>query len=306
MQLSSDAQIPDGLLAANALLREKPHQGVPSWNLAPHQGIDERNSTAAIGIRAALHLERVRSRYTGKERDAESGNDYFEARHYSSTTGRFMSPDWSAEEEPIPYAQMDDPQSLNLYSYVQNNPLGRVDADGHCPWCALGGAALAVGAEIIADKITGKPITLRGVVGAAVGGAIIGGSAGLATEEGVAIQIAIAGNSSIVGGIVERGIKTGSADEALKPTEVLKDAGTGMLGGAIGKGVESAVEKVAGGEVKALIKQFDKLRSANTTKKILKQIAKAQKPVEAKVKVAAKGSDLATDAANRTHDKRKP
>jgi hypothetical protein len=46
--------------------------------------------------------------------------------------GRFMSPDWSAKEEPVPYAQMDDPQSLNLYSYVRNNPLARVDADGHC------------------------------------------------------------------------------------------------------------------------------------------------------------------------------
>ncbi|MGA9671014.1 MAG: RHS repeat-associated core domain-containing protein [Terracidiphilus sp.] len=35
----------------------------------------------------------LRSRYTGKERDTESGNDYFEARYYSSAMGRFMSPD---------------------------------------------------------------------------------------------------------------------------------------------------------------------------------------------------------------------
>ena len=34
------------------------------------------------------------SRSTGKERDTESGNDYFEARYYSSAMGRFMSPDW--------------------------------------------------------------------------------------------------------------------------------------------------------------------------------------------------------------------
>jgi RHS repeat-associated protein len=69
--------------------------------------------------------------FTGKERDAESGNDYFEARYYSSAMGRFLSPDWSAKEEPVPYAKMDDPQSLNLYAYVRNNPLTRVDADGH-------------------------------------------------------------------------------------------------------------------------------------------------------------------------------
>src|SRR5271165_263547 len=73
----------------------------------------------------------LRSRFTGKERDTESGNDYFEARYYSSAMGRFMSPDWSAKEEPVPYAKLDDPQSLNLYAYVQNNPLSRVHADGH-------------------------------------------------------------------------------------------------------------------------------------------------------------------------------
>ena len=69
--------------------------------------------------------------YTGKERDQESGNDYFGARYYSSAMGRFMSPDWAAKEEPVPYANMDDPQSLNLYAYVQNNPLNTVDPQGH-------------------------------------------------------------------------------------------------------------------------------------------------------------------------------
>ncbi len=70
-------------------------------------------------------------KFTGKERDSESGNDYFEARYYSSSMGRFMSPDWSAKQDPVPYAKLDDPQSLNLYAYVRNNPLSRVDLDGH-------------------------------------------------------------------------------------------------------------------------------------------------------------------------------
>jgi RHS repeat-associated protein len=74
---------------------------------------------------------RIPHRFTGKERDAESGNDYFGARYYASSMGRFMSPDWSAKAEPVPYAKLDNPQSLNLYSYVMNNPLSRVDADGH-------------------------------------------------------------------------------------------------------------------------------------------------------------------------------
>jgi len=79
----------------------------------------------------AIDVGFPQSRSTGKERDAESGNDYFGARYYSSAMGRFMSPDWSAKEEPVPYAKLDNPQTLNLYAYMRNNPLGGVDADGH-------------------------------------------------------------------------------------------------------------------------------------------------------------------------------
>jgi hypothetical protein len=45
--------------------------------------------------------------------------------------GRFMSPDWSKEPEPVPYASLENPQSLNLYSYGGNNPLSVTDPDGH-------------------------------------------------------------------------------------------------------------------------------------------------------------------------------
>jgi RHS repeat-associated protein len=69
--------------------------------------------------------------FTGKERDTESGNDYFGARYYASSMGRFMSPDWSAKVEPVPYSKLDNPQTLNLYAYVGNNPLSGIDSDGH-------------------------------------------------------------------------------------------------------------------------------------------------------------------------------
>lgn len=136
MQLSSNAHIPDGLLAEIALLSEKPHQGVPSWNLALHQGIDERNSTAAIGLRASEHLNRVWSRSTGKERDAESGLDNFGARYFGSSMGRFMSPDFGgpaglSHPDPVPWADLENPQTLNLYSYGNNNPVSNADDDGH-------------------------------------------------------------------------------------------------------------------------------------------------------------------------------
>jgi RHS repeat-associated protein len=77
--------------------------------------------------------------FTGKERDTESGNDYFEARYYESGLGRWLSPDWATEPADIPYANFADPQSLNLYIYVGNNPLGMFDPNGHGWWSDFGG-----------------------------------------------------------------------------------------------------------------------------------------------------------------------
>ena len=64
--------------------------------------------------------------YTGKERDAESGNDYFGARYYAISMGRFLSPDPAA----LTYADITNPQSFNLYSYALNNPLKFIDPTG--------------------------------------------------------------------------------------------------------------------------------------------------------------------------------
>jgi RHS repeat-associated protein len=90
-----------------------------------------------------LNLANQHYKFTGKERDTESVNDYFGARYYSSRMGRFMSPDWSAKEDPVPYAKLDNPQSLNLYAYVGNSPLARLDPDGHLDCKAFDGNSAA-------------------------------------------------------------------------------------------------------------------------------------------------------------------
>ncbi len=69
--------------------------------------------------------------FTDKERDFESGLDNFGARYYGSSLGRFMTPDPAGVAFSMPSA----PQSWNLYSYVQNNPLNFTDPDGReCVW----------------------------------------------------------------------------------------------------------------------------------------------------------------------------
>jgi RHS repeat-associated protein len=70
-------------------------------------------------------------KFEGKERDAESGNDDFGARYYSSVYGRWLSPDWSSVPAPVPYANLNNPQTLNLYAMVSDNPETFADLDGH-------------------------------------------------------------------------------------------------------------------------------------------------------------------------------
>jgi RHS repeat-associated protein len=84
------------------------------------------------GLNCTGSIDPSPNHFTGKERDQESQLDYFGARYYASSMGRFMTPDWAAKATAVPYADFGNPQSLNLYVYVGNNPLSRADADGHC------------------------------------------------------------------------------------------------------------------------------------------------------------------------------
>jgi len=67
----------------------------------------------------------VRQKFTDKEHDNETGLDYSINRYYSSTQGRFTSPD-PMNSSGIPLL----PQSWNRYSYTINNPLLYVDPKG--------------------------------------------------------------------------------------------------------------------------------------------------------------------------------
>ena len=131
MEATLSTPLTPTFVPVRAELSENSRLGSASSNPALYPVFFAAKSTTALGLQSGLFQTRVGSRSTGKERDSESGNDYFGARYYASSMGRFMSPDWSAKEEPVPYAKLDDPQTLNLYAYVGNNPLTRVDADGH-------------------------------------------------------------------------------------------------------------------------------------------------------------------------------
>jgi RHS repeat-associated protein len=65
-------------------------------------------------------------KFTGKERDAETGLDLMGARYYSSGLGRFTKPD----PLMIQKQKLFDPQQWNMYQYARNNPLRYRDPSG--------------------------------------------------------------------------------------------------------------------------------------------------------------------------------
>jgi RHS repeat-associated protein len=75
--------------------------------------------------RTGYGADTIHKRFTGYERDGETGLEYAQARYYGSTTGRFLVADPLASS-----ARRTNPQSWNRYSFVWNNPVNAFDPDG--------------------------------------------------------------------------------------------------------------------------------------------------------------------------------
>jgi RHS repeat-associated protein len=130
--------------------------------------------SVGVGARTATQgyiVDGVRQKFTGKERDAETGLDYFEARYYNSGQGRFMSSD----PVPLNVNRILDPQRFNSYAYARNNPIVYVDPDGQDP-------------QHVIVKIVPKPYKVSGKTAKeawdnAAKGPLAGGNRGLTTPE---------------------------------------------------------------------------------------------------------------------------
>jgi RHS repeat-associated protein len=103
----------------------------------------------------------VRQQFTLKERDIETGLDYFGARYYASVQGRFTRAD------PIPVTKESflNPQRWNLYVYVNNNPLGAVDPNGADGQGKAGDKVISVFLDFslkdLGRRVTTDPVTKK-------------------------------------------------------------------------------------------------------------------------------------------------
>jgi len=115
-----------------------------------------RNSQAGIDAKYQQN-DNIRQKFTSKERDEESGLDYFEARYYSSSFGRFASIDpLMASGNAV------DPQTWNRYIYVSNNPLRYIDDNGLIKRDKNGNIIFtAVGSPIVTTHPSGASTTVQ-------------------------------------------------------------------------------------------------------------------------------------------------
>jgi RHS repeat-associated protein len=145
--------------------------------------------------------------------DEESGLYYYNARYYDPELGRFIQPDTM-----VPDAG--DPQTLNRYSYVNNNPLKYADPSGHFAFlaaipigAAIGGAtAAAPGGNILMGMLTGGLGGAFAGLGVLAGGSSLWGSFAGAVGGGALGGAVIAG---ITGGNIGMGALTGAISGAI-------------------------------------------------------------------------------------------
>ncbi|HXQ32937.1 MAG TPA: RHS repeat-associated core domain-containing protein, partial [Anaerolineales bacterium] len=113
---------PRAIMASNGSISRHDYQ--PFGELIPA-------SAGRSGISGYPATDNLRQQFTLKERDVETGLDYFGARYYASTYGRFTGVDNPG------FSKGTDPQTWNLYAYTANNPLRRIDPDGD-DWFQIG------------------------------------------------------------------------------------------------------------------------------------------------------------------------
>ena len=216
--------------------------------------------TGRGGVAAYGSDPELPQRFTAKERDDESNLDYFLARYYASSLGRFngVDPENAGARKAIP-------QSWNGYSYTFNRPLSLTDPDGRAVFIPLAiGAAKAIfygaatgavvggGVELVRQQVKEEEFSGDKIGRAAVGGAVVGGVTGGVGGPSGSLTLAVAQNGGrnmailATGGLAGHEVQT--AMEGGEPLSDLPGIATSM-GGAM---LAPAIQPVAGAAQKTV------------------------------------------------------
>jgi len=195
-------------------------------------------TTAYQAVNKDLKASRKRYRFTGKERDEESGLYYHGARYYAPWLAR-----WTATD-PIGTGD-----GLNIYRYVTNNPVNAHDPTGKWEtpsWVKT--AAIVTAVVAVAVVVT---VATAGIGTAAVGAAVAG-AGGIASVGGATVAavgtVAVAAGSGALGSVAA----TAMSNELTGGSASLKDAAVaGAVTGVVTLGVGAAVGAGAKGAMTA-------------------------------------------------------
>ncbi|TDW96987.1 SpvB/TcaC N-terminal domain-containing protein [Dinghuibacter silviterrae] len=236
-------------------------------NIVSYEEYHPFGTTSYQAADPSLDVPAKRYRYTGKERDEESGLYYHGARYYAPWLCR-----WTAAD-PIGIGD-----GVNDYCYLKNNPVNATDATGL--WDSDDWKTLAVVAAVVVVGV-GVTVLTAGAAGPAVGAVAVGilGEGAAAT---VATGVVVGAASGAAGGAAAEFTREVARDEKVDGDKILDSAVGGMVGGAVTGGLGSAATA---------------LRSANTATAAVKTATTAAKVVNATKKVvggAALGATSST------------
>ena len=175
--------------------------------------------------------DNIKKRFTGYEKDDETGLDFAEARMYQNRHGRF-----TAVDPLLASVSLTNPQTFNRYSYTSNNPVNYNDPSG-LAWCRTGsGSTSFVGqntacSEKDGEDVTNSVVTITGgdwsKEKAKVGDTVILNPNGTVTVNNSTEARAIAQGQSVVSATVE--VSGQTATEAVSSAAVT--TGSPALGG---------------------------------------------------------------------------
>jgi len=190
---------PDGTIAYNST----DHLGSSAVVTSQTGTVVEKTGYEPYGeVKSGGTLEKFQ--YTGQEKDQETGLNYYGARYYDPHLQHFTQPD---DIIPNPY----DPQSLNRYSYVENNPIKYTDPTGHfledaciieCTALYLSVVASAPDTEVDTQFLAQDASDFLAAPSVGKGVAV-----GLSALSVVAPDVSIGKGSKGIGQVIDKGIR---------------------------------------------------------------------------------------------------